>query len=170
MALQIEKTCYSIGEIIEGQIILSPKSGKTSTLQLYDLCATITIDEKHHYTYTQTNYNYENQRYTFENKIAEENKTVNSYFLDLSNFNGSNILIGININFQIKVPEIAYPSCFFDSNTYVKHFLSCDFPTIEAKKTLPIIIKNNLYFSAYNGLLKTPVIYYKEITKYKYLS
>ena len=167
MTLKLEKTCYSIGEIIEGEIILSPKSGKTINPQLINPCAMIMLDEKHHYTYLHSRY--VNNKAEYENRTAEENKTIYSSLIDLSNFNGANMLIGVNIRFQIKVPEIAYPSCFFDSDTYVKHFLTCDFPTIEAKKTAPIIIKNsNIFFSVYNGLLKTPAIYYKEATKYKY--
>jgi hypothetical protein len=46
--------------------------------------------------------------------------------------------------------------------------LTCDFPTIEARKSVEIIIKNNMHFSSLNGLLKTPAVIDKEITKHKY--
>jgi hypothetical protein len=47
--------------------------------------------------------------------------------------------------------------------------LSITFPSIFAKRTLVIIIKNNIYFSDINGLLKSPVIINREITKHKYI-
>jgi hypothetical protein len=69
--------------------------------------------------------------------------------------------------FQAMIPEIAYPSCIFNSCTYVKHYLTCDFPSIEAKKTIVIVIKNRLHFTNYNALLKTPALCYKEVNKTK---
>ena len=51
----------------------------------------------------------------------------------------------------------------------MKHYLIYDFLLIKAKKTVVIVIKNNLYFSNYNGLLKAPAIFYKEETKHKFI-
>ena len=167
MIFELNKTCFSKGEIITGNIILSAKEGLIQT-QLLNPYAVMTLEEKHYYEYKE--YYYDNSRKTTSSKNKEEieNKTILSIPMDFSNFNGANILTGIQIPFQLKVPETAYPSCFFESTAYVKHFLILDFHSIQARKTNIIIIKNNIYFSNYNGLLKAPIIYYKEITKYKY--
>jgi hypothetical protein len=41
--------------------------------------------------------------------------------MNFSNYDGANIISGIHIPFQIKVPDIAYPSCFFGKKESVKH-------------------------------------------------
>ena len=167
MSFELNKTCYSKGEIITGTIILSAKEGLAQT-QLLNPYAMITLEEKHYYEYTEIFYDYINKRSSTKKKEEQENKTLLSIPMDFSNFNGANILTGIQIPFQLKVPETAYPSCFFDSTTYVKHFLIIDFHSIDARKTNIIIIKNNIHFSNFNGLLKTPALYSKEMKKYKY--
>lgn len=167
MIVELNKTCYSSGEIITGTIILSAKEGLIQT-QLLNPYAMITLEEKHYYEYTEMVYDYINKKSTSKKKIEQENKPLLSIPMDFSNFIGANILTGIQIPFQFKIPETAYPSCFFDSTTYVKHFLILDFHSIGARKTNIIVIKNNIYFSNYNGLLKAPASYSKEITKYKY--
>ena len=128
----------------------------------------IFINEKHYYEFFD-NLDDNNKNITYyRNKSEEENKSILYMQMDFSNFKGANLLTGVNIPFQIQVPPNAYPSCSFDNNAYVKHFFVCDFPSIQAKKTIEIIIKNNIYFSQFNGLLKTPTIYNKEITKHKF--
>lgn len=168
MIIELKKTCFSKGEIISGNIILSPKTGLTES-QLINPYVMMTLEEKHYYQYLETNYDPDKKRTSYENKEEQQIRTLFTIRMDFSNFNGANILTGVQIPFQIKVPETAYPSCFFDSISYVKHFLICDFPSIGAKKTVVIVIKNNLFFSIYNGLLKSPVLCYKEETKYKYI-
>jgi hypothetical protein len=87
--------------------------------------------------------------------------------MNFSNFYNANIMTTVNIPFQIQIPMTCYPSCIFDSLTYVKHYLAIDFPSIRAKKTEIIVIKNNSYFSKYNGLYQEPAVCYKETTKRK---
>ena len=139
MIFELNKTCFSKGEIITGNIILSAKEGLIQT-QLLNPYAVMTLEEKHYYEYKE--YYYDNSRKTTSSKNKEEieNKTILSIPMDFSNFNGANILTGIQIPFQLKVPETAYPSCFFESTAYVKHFLILDFHSIQARKTNIIII------------------------------
>ena len=47
---------------------------------------------------------------------------------------------GLKIPFEIKIPQTAYPSCDFNTDAFVRHFLNINFPSIEAKKTRPIRI------------------------------
>ena len=79
------------------------------------------------------------------------------------NFEGSNLLNKIKIPFQIQVPSKAYPTCNFSLSNYVHHFLIVDFPSIEAKRTVGFVIKNNPYFTKENRLLLSPAIYLKEM-------
>ena len=168
MNIELKKTCYSMGEIIHGNLYLLPKNTSYPT-QIINPYAEITLREQHFYTYNGSYYdNYKKE--TIITKINEEENVILltqnmifPYNMDLNISNGS------IIPFEIKVPNTSYPSCFFDSSSYVKHFLSISFPSIGAKKTVIIIIKNGIYFSSYNGLLKTPTIIKNEITKHKYI-
>jgi hypothetical protein len=76
--------------------------------------------------------------------------------------------VGVNINFFVNIPKKCSSSCFIDNNTYIKHFIVIDFPTIRAKKSEPIIIKNTQYYSIENKLYKAPIITKLETSKHKY--
>lgn len=167
LSIDMNKTCYSKGEIISGNIILLPKNGIKET-QLRNPYAIITLEEKQYYEYNEYYYDHNRKGTYSRTKSEEENRDILSIQIDYSNFDGANILIGVNCPFQIRVPETAYPSMFFSNNEFIKHFIICDFPSIEARKTCLIIIKNNLYFSKFNGLLQAPVLYDKKIIKHKY--
>ena len=167
MTIDLNKTCFFKGEEIKGNIILSSKNGINKT-QLINPYINITIQEKGQYSYNPGYYAFNSNSYLNNLEIEKENKNILFIKLDFPNFNGANLLIGVNIPFQIKIPEEVYPSCYFGSDTYIKHLLICDFPSIEAKKTCIIVIKNSIFFSLQNHLLKAPAIYNKEITKHKY--
>lgn len=167
MIFEINKTCYSKGEMIFGSIVLTPKDCLVQT-QLINPFAKMTLKEHHYYEYYEYHYDSRRGTSTAEKRVDEENITIFSIHMDFSNFNGANILTGLQIPFQIQVPVMSYPSCFFEPSAYVRHFLTCDFPTIEARKSVEIIIKNNMYFSSLNGLLKTPAVLTKEKTKHKF--
>jgi hypothetical protein len=167
MIFEINKTCYSKGEMIYGSIVLTPKDGLVQT-QLINPFAKMTLKEHHYYEYYEYHYDSRRNSSTAEKRVDEENIIIFSLHMDFSTFNGANILTGLQIPFQIQIPVMSYPSCFFEPNAYVRHFLTCDFPAIEARKSVEIIIKNNMHFSSLNGLLKTPAVLTKEITKHKY--
>ena len=161
MKIELKKTCFSKGELVQGNLYLAPKTPSVSSILINPL-AEITLREHHYYVIKQT----------VRNKVItvkqEENVVLvneNIYFAH-NEFNISN---GCLIPFEIKIPDIAYPSCIFDPKCYVRHYLGITFPSIFAKKTVVIIIKNNIYFSDINGLLKSPVIINREITKHKYI-
>ena len=166
MILDLNKACYFKGEEIKGSIILSSKNGLNET-QLVNPYIIISIKEKGQYSYIEGSYEFNVDTSNFK-KITKENKNLLTIKIDFPYFEGANLLIGVNIPFKVKIPNNIYPSCFFNSNTYIKHYLVCDFPAIEAKKTSIIVIKNSIYYSEENHLLKAPVIYNKEIAKYKY--
>ena len=171
MKLELNKTCFSKGEKIKASIFLLPKEDSFQT-KLISPYIEIKLVEKHYYLYekriSNNNRNINNQIH--DTYVEEDNKIILSENLFLQNYKDLNIsLNGLKIPFEIKIPQSAYPSCEFDTDAFVRHFLSINFPSIEAKKTLPIFIKNNIIFSIGNGRLKSPVFIQKEIKKNKYI-
>ena len=166
MTLELNKTCFSKGEYVYGSIILRPKEGLQQTL-LTSPYATLYLTEYFYYKYTESQYDPAHKNNRYVTKVAEENIPLLTLPLNFSNFQNANIMTTITIPFQVQIPLNCYPSCIFDSTSYVKHYLSIDFPSIQAKKTAIIIIKNNSHFSTYNGLLQTPAVCFKETTKHK---
>lgn len=166
MTIQLNKTCYSPGEYVNGTIILKPKEGLQQPL-LQDTNATLYLTEFFYYRYFESQYDPVKKRNESVAKDAEESIPLLTLPMNFSNFYNANIMTTVNIPFQIQIPMNCYPSCIFDSTTYVKHYLAIDFPSIMAKKTEIIVIKNNSYFSKYNGLYQEPAVCYKETTKRK---
>ena len=170
MKLEINKTCYSKGEILKGTLFLTPKSYLYQS-QLLDPYVEIKLEEMHYFQYDEKVRN--NDKKINPSTITEEeeeNITVLSENLSFPNYRGLNITLdGLKIPFEVKIPQTAYPSCIFESTAFVRHFFSVNFPSIGAKKTLVIVIKNNIYFSAYNGKLKSPVFIQKEISKHTFI-
>ena len=166
MTIELNKTCYSPGEYVNGTIILKPKEGLQNTL-LTSPFATLYLTEYFYYTYLEDEFNPKTGRKELNSKVAEENVPLLEIPLNFTNFQNANIMSTISIPFQIQIPQNIYPSLIFDNNSYVKHYLSIDFPSILAKKTVIIIIKNNVFFSTYNNRFQQPAVAYKETTKHK---
>ena len=167
MNIELNKTCYSKGETIQGFISLFSKNILKKTI-LINPYAKIILLEKHHYEYSSEGIikNKKIDKLFNQEKKEEENITLLSKTLVFQKYNNSTVSSeALKIPFQIRIPKKAYPSCIFDSTSYVKHFLIIEFPFINAKKTIIIIIKNNIYFSDDNNLLKCPLIITNEISK-----
>jgi len=170
MKLEINKTCYSKGEILKGSLFLIPKS-YLYQIQLTDPYVEIKLEEMHYFQYNENKgRNSDKKTPSSITEEEEENITVLSENLSFPNYRGLNITLdGLKIPFEIKIPQTAYPSCIFESSAFVRHFFSVNFPSIGAKKTQVIVVKNNIYFSAYNGRLKSPVFIQKEISKHTFI-
>ena len=168
MNIELKKTCYSKGEIIQGNLYLAPKTTPVSNILIKPF-AEISLREHHYYDFEKTDYNSKDQDRRSVIVKQEENVILFKENINFSDNYELNISNGYIIPFEVKVPYTAYPSCIFNSKSFVKHYLSITFPSIFAKRTLVIIIKNNIYFSDINGLLKSPVIINREITKHKYI-
>ena len=157
MTIELNKTCYSKGEFVEGTIILKPKEGLQDPI-LSSPFATLYLTEYFYYTYTENEYNHAKNRSEFVTKKAEENIPLLTMPLNFSNFQNANIMNTIKIPFQVQIPLNSYPSLIFDSTSYVKHYLCIEFPSIQAKKTVVIIIKNNAHFGT-NGFCSAIRLY-----------
>ena len=90
--------------------------------------------------------------------------------MSFPNFEGSNLMNKIKIPFQLQVPNKSYPTCNFSQADYVHHYLSVEFPSIEAKRTVAFVVKNDSYFSKENKLLLSPAVHYREIKKKNFFS
>ena len=167
MTIVLDKTCFSPAEFVKGLIVLNPKIGNTIN-NLQNPTATLTLEQEAFYTYNVEEMDpLNNYRKHYVTKEAKENIILLKLNLDLKNFQYANLKNTIRIPFTFQIPLNAYPSCFFGDKVYVKHFLSINFPTISAKKTSIIVIKNPPYFSVYNRLYQSPAVSYKEIKKSK---
>jgi len=149
--VELDKTCFVKGEYITGYLNIKLIDGLQTNLT--DPNAVFQIREYHHYNYcTGVDTDEEIENYLLLTKTKS-----------FPNFEGSNLMNKLKIPFQIQVPSKAYPTCNFSLSNYVHHFLSVDFPSIEAKKTVGFVIKNNPYFTKENRLLLSPAVYFKEM-------
>lgn len=167
MAIVLDKTCFLPAEFVKGFIILNPKIGNTLN-NLQNPTATLTLEQDALYTYNVEEVDpYNNYKKHYVTKEAKETAILLNINLDLKNFQHANLKNTIRIPINFQIPLNIYPSCFFGDKVYVKHFLAINFPTISAKKTSIIVIKNPPYFSLYNRLYQSPAVSYKEVKKSK---
>ena len=166
--IELNKTCFSKDEYIYGIIVLTPKIN-SFIKEFLNPYALISIQEKHNYEYLDSSYDQEKDEIKPTKKNITEFKTLIKTQYNFSNYLNSSMIPCLKIQFRIKVPNNAYPSCLFDKNTFVIHYLTIEFESLKAKKSEIIIIKNSPYFTKENGLLKIPAVYKHILTKHKYV-
>ena len=165
LTLNIDKRCYSQGEYIKGTLFLIGMQGLIQT-QLIDPSAKATLSEVQHYIYQEDNQGDEGNE-TIERDEEEENIIFENR-LYFSEYTGANLVSGVQIPFSIQVTN-CYPTCIFSSRDYVKHFFTIEFPSIQAKRTEMIVIKNNQSFTIENRLYESPAIRTLEMEKHKFI-
>ena len=142
--ITLEKTCYSKGEMIKGKIKIIPKDVVKKSYLLSNTIGNVILQECYNY------------RTTPKGKDITEENILFKYPTDIPKFDGNKIIEGTEMAFEYPVPKDAYPSVIIDNNCYVRHILIFDFPSIEAKKSTLIIVKNDQYFNSINNLYKAP--------------
>ena len=167
LSIELDKTCYSKGEKINGTLILSPEQNSTHT-ELVNPYAKFSFIEKQCYEFLETFYEKDRDIIKPTRKNIEEIKILGSYPMNFSKYEKSNMLPNLKIPFQIMIPINAYPSLISDKNTYILHFLTCEIESLKVKKSIPFIIKNNPYFTKENKLLKIPYETKQLIGKHKF--
>jgi hypothetical protein len=167
LSIELDKTCYSKGEKINGTLILSPEQNSTHT-ELVNPYAKFSFIEKQCYEFLETFYEKDRDIIKPTRKNIEEIKILGSYPMNFSKYEKSNMLPNLKIPFQIMIPINAYPSLISDKNTYIIHFLTCELESLKVKKSIPFIIKNNPYFTKENKLLKIPYETKQLIGKHKF--
>ena len=167
LSIELDKTCYSKGEKINGTLILSPKQNSAHT-ELVNPYAKFSFIEKQCYEFLETFYEKDRDIIKPTRKNIEEIKILGSYPMNFSKYEKSNMLPNLKIPFQIMIPINAYPSLISDKNTYILHFLTCEIESLKVKKSIPFIIKNNPYFTKENKLLKIPYETKQLIGKHKF--
>ena len=163
--ISLTKISYSKGETVTGTMFLKTKPYLQETI-LYNPQASISFIEFQHSGEQETDFDIYGS--PSNNKLSKQEKIYFTYPLNLFAYNGANLYAGVNINFFVNLPKECSSSCFIDNNTYIKHFILIDFPTIRAKKSEAIIIKNTKYYTLENKLYKTPIISKLETSKHKY--
>ena len=167
LSIELDKTCYSKGEKINGTLILSPEQNSAHT-ELVNPYAKFSFIEKQCYEFLETFYEKDRDIIKPTRKNIEEIKILGSYPMNFSKYEKSNMLPNLKIPFQIMIPINAYPSLISDKNTYILHFLTCELESLKVKKSVPFIIKNNPYFTKENKLLKIPYETKQLIGKHKF--
>ena len=163
--ISLTKISYSKGETVTGTMFLKTKPYLQETI-LYNPQASISFIEFQHSGEQETDFDIYGS--PSNNKLSKQEKIYFTYPLNIFAYNGANLYAGVNINFFVNLPKECSSSCFIDNNTYIKHFILIDFPTIRAKKSEAIIIKNTKYYTLENKLYKTPIISKLETSKHKY--
>ena len=163
LTLNLDKRCYSQGEYIKGTLFLIGKQGLIQT-QLIDPSAKATLSEIQHYIYQE-----ETQGSDEGNRemVEEEENIIFENRLCFPEYTGANLVSGVQIPFSIQVTN-CYPTCIFSSRDYVKHFFAIEFPSIQAKRTEIIVVKNNQSFTIENRLYESPAIRTLEMEKHKF--
>ena len=167
MTIELDKTCYSKGELIHGIITLTPKEN-SNIKELLNPYAVISFQEKQNYEFLDSFYDKDRDILKPTKRNINEIISLDTIPMDFSKYANANMLPNLKIPFEVHAPKSAYPSCLFESNIYVIHFLTCEFESLKVKKSVIIIIKNSPYFTKENGLLKTPAIYKQIIEKHKF--
>jgi len=167
MDIELNKTCYSKGETIYGTIILTPKAN-SKIKELLNPYAVISFQEKQNYEYLDSFYDKNREIIKPTKRNVNEINPLGSIPMNFSKHVNESLFPKLKIPFEVKAPKNAYPSCLFNNDTYVIHFLTCEFDSIKAKKSVIFIIKNSPYFTQGNGLLKIRPTYELVMTKHKF--
>ena len=143
MILELNKTCFTPGEYINGTITLRPKEGDSPPF-LQDPRATLYLTEYAYYTYMENEIDPRTNQSTFVSKVAEENIPLLSIPLDFSQFRDTNISSCPKLPFTCQIPLVIYPSCLFGAKTFVKHIYVWIFLALDQKKLALLLLKIHL--------------------------
>lgn len=173
--ISIEKITFFPGEEIKGFIYIKGKPILTNPLLLYSL-VNASITQIYYYEYDlesklETDEGQEKLKIKvpFVDKIREKEKQIlYSTVFNYNQFLGFNIMNGLQLPFQLVLPQNLDPT-FFYKNSYIRHILTFDFLGLESKNSIGLVIKNPRYFSLQNQSLKEPLSVFKDMTKTKML-
>ena len=154
--IELKKTCFFKGELLKGKATIKAKSTIKKSLLNCTIPANATLLEVHNYKLKER-----------DNDTTEE-FILFKYPVNIPLFTADNVLDGVTVPFEFQICHNAYPSCIFGMDSYIRHILTFDFPTIETKKSTVIIIKNSKHFTEFNELYKTPAEVSLKTFKHKY--
>ena len=154
--IELKKTCFFKGELLKGKVTIKAKSTIKKSLLNCTIPANATLLEVHNYKLKER-----------DNDTTEE-FILFKYPVNIPLFTADNVLDGVTVPFEFQICHNAYPSCIFGMDSYIRHILTFDFPTIETKKSTVIIIKNSKHFTEFNELYKTPAEVSLKTFKHKY--
>lgn len=147
--LDLDKKSFYPGELITGRFIFSLK--ENSPIRIFtDPTAIFTLKEMYQWYFSSggrktTRHQNEDERILTQSKITF-NQFINA---DLSSF------ITIPFSFQLPANGI-HPTLHFNEKSFVAHYFTVEFPSINAKKSEIIAIKNTIYYTLDNYLYRSP--------------
>ena len=163
LKIQLEKLCYFPGELVTGNLTLTPKPGlKIANLPDPRVFFNITQYQQ----YTETRYDGE----TCSIDYIKKDEKLLDFSIYYSNFSDANILIGLTIPFNFQIPIKSLPTCFIEHDVYCKHYFTVWIPSIKMKRSKIIIIKNIPYYNLNNKLYKSPATVFKYVDKMGFFS
>ena len=154
--IEMKKTCFFKGEILKGKATIKTKDTIKKSALNCTIPANATLLEIHNYKFNEGGYD------------TTEEFILFKYPVNIPQFTANNILDGVTFPFEFQISQNAYPSCNFGVDSYIRHILTFDFPTIETKKSTVIIIKNSKHFTEFNNLYKAPAVESLKTYKHKY--
>ena len=152
--ISLPKSCYYPGEMLSGKVILQVKTNKISSTFNFTN-SIITINQ-----YQQYEFYYDNILLTQKNK-----KNILTQPYHFKKYKDRSLLIPLSIPFNIYIPIDIAPTLLFEETSFIRHYLSIEFPQIKCKKTIGIIIQNRQNFSKENGLFKKSIEKFNDIHK-----
>ena len=162
LILQINKSCYFPGETITGSITISQKEPLDNPL-LVNPEVTFTLMQSDSYKIPHPTGK------TVGMHTVEEKKTLLTETKKFEDFENANIRDIILIPFTLKIPNdtTVLPTLNFPKHAARCHYLTVFIPSIEAKKSIILIIKNQNYFKKTLNMCKAPAKETKNINKKK---
>ena len=154
ITISLPKSCYYPGEMLSGKVILQVKTNKISSTFNFTN-SIITINQ-----YQQYEFYYDNILLTQKNK-----KNILTQPYHFKKYKDRSLLIPLSIPFNIYIPIDIAPTLLFEETSFIRHYLSIEFPQIKCKKTIGIIIQNRQNFSKENGLFKKSIVKFNDIQK-----
>ena len=137
--ISLPKSCYYPGEMLSGKVILQVKTNKISSTFNFTN-SIITINQ-----YQQYEFYYDNILLTQKNK-----KNILTQPYHFKKYKDRSLLIPLSLPFNIYIPIDIAPTLLFEETSFIRHYLSIEFPQIKCKKTIGIIIQNRQNFSKEN--------------------
>jgi len=154
--IELKKTCFFKDEILKGIVTVKAKDTIKKSVLNCTIAANASLIEEHNYKVKEGG-----------NDTTEE-FLLFKYPVNIPQFTANNILDGVTVPFEFQISHNAYPSCILGMDSYIRHILIFDFPTIETKKSTIIIIKNRRHFTEFNQLYKSPAEVRYKTCKHKW--
>ena len=106
MTIELDKTCYSKGELIHGIITLTPKEN-SNIKELLNPYAVISFQEKQNYEFLDSFYDKDRDILKPTKRNINEIISLDTIPMDFSKYANANMLPNLKIPFEVHAPKSA---------------------------------------------------------------